>query len=85
MKAAALREFNVFHVSPVDAFTMATMGMKAAGADDRAKLREALGKVRSTALLGGRLIPQPDNHIRDCEDSSELALFKNGEFIPYAK
>ncbi|HUJ89647.1 MAG TPA: ABC transporter substrate-binding protein [Syntrophorhabdales bacterium] len=76
---------NVFHVSPMDAFTMATMGMKAAGTDDRAKLREALEKVRFTALLGGRVIPQPDNHIRDCEDSSELALFKNGEFVPYAK
>lgn len=76
---------NVFHVSPMDAFTMTALGLKASGTDDRAKLRDALEKVRFTGLLGGRIVPQPDNHIRDCEDSSELALFKNGEFIPYTK
>jgi branched-chain amino acid transport system substrate-binding protein len=76
---------NVFHVSPMDGFTMVTMGMKIAGTDEREVLRDACEKVRFTGLLGGRIVPQPGNHIKDCEDSSELALFKNGEFIPYRK
>lgn len=76
---------NVFHVSPMDGFTMVAMGIKAAGTDDRAALRDALEKVRFTALLGGRVIPQPGDHQKDNEDSSILALFKNGQFEPYKK
>jgi branched-chain amino acid transport system substrate-binding protein len=76
---------NVFHVSPMDGFTMATTAIKAAGTDERPAVRDALEKVRFTALLGGRVVPQPGDHQKDNEDSSMLALFKNGQFEPYKK
>jgi branched-chain amino acid transport system substrate-binding protein len=76
---------NVFHVSPMDGFTMATMGIQAAGTDDRAAVRDALEKVRFTTLLGGRVAPTPEDHQKGNEDSSTLALFKNGQFVPYTK
>jgi len=83
-KYGAGKSLNVFHVSPMDAFTMAELAMKAAGSDDRVKVRDALEKVKFMGLLG-YVAPDATDHQGGNVDTSSLALFKNGQFVPYKK
>ncbi len=78
------KPLNVFHVSPMDAFVMAEDAMKAAGSDDRAKIRDAMEKVKFMGLLG-YVAPDATDHQGGNMDTSTLALFKNGQFVPYSK
>jgi ABC-type branched-subunit amino acid transport system substrate-binding protein len=83
-KYGADKGINVFHVSPMDAFVMASMAIKIAGTDNRAALRDALEKVRFDGLLGN-VAPGPNDHQEGARDTSVMAVLKNGQFVPYTK
>jgi branched-chain amino acid transport system substrate-binding protein len=75
---------SVFHVSPMDAVTMLTLAIKAAGSDNKNAIRDALEKVKFDGLLGN-VAPNPKDHQEDAKDTSVLAVLKNGTFVPYIK
>ena len=78
------KALNVFHVSPIDAFTMYSMAVKAANTTDKAKVRDALENVKFDGLLGYTQ-PGPKDHQEFCQDTSAITVLKNGQFMPYTK
>jgi branched-chain amino acid transport system substrate-binding protein len=68
----------------MDALNMVVLGLKGAGSDDRAALRDALEKVKFQGLLGG-VAPGPDDHQAGARDTSVLANLKDGKFVPSTK
>ena len=68
----------------MDGLNMAALGLKAAGSDDRAVLRDAMEKVKFQGLLGG-VAPGADDHQAGAKDTSVLATLKGGKFVPNAK
>ncbi len=75
---------NVFHVSPMDAFTMYSLAVKAANSTDKEAVRAALEKVKFEGLLGYTQ-PGPNDHQEFCRDTSLIAVLKNAQFVPYTK
>jgi branched-chain amino acid transport system substrate-binding protein len=75
---------NVFHVSPMDAFTMYSLAVKAANSTDKAEVRNALEKVKFEGLLG-YTAPGPNDHQEFSKDTSLIAALKGGQFVPYTK
>ena len=75
---------NVFHVSPMDAFTMYGLAVKAANSTDKAEVRNALEKVKFEGLLG-YTAPGPKDHQEFSKDTSLIAMLKGGQFVPYTK
>jgi branched-chain amino acid transport system substrate-binding protein len=78
------KDINLFHVSPMDAVTMAVLAMKAANSDNRTAVRDALEKVRFEGLLGS-VAPGPADHQEGAKDTSVLCVLKDGAFVPYTK
>jgi branched-chain amino acid transport system substrate-binding protein len=75
---------NVFHVSPMDAFTMYSLAVKAANTTDKAAVRDALEKTKFEGLLG-YTEPGPNDHQEFCKDTSLITVLKNAQFFPYTK
>lgn len=67
-----------------DALNMVVLGLKGAGSDDRAALRDALEKVKFQGLIGG-VAPTPEDHQGGAKDTSVLAVLKSGKFVPNVK
>jgi branched-chain amino acid transport system substrate-binding protein len=78
------KALNVFHVSPMDAFTMFTLAAKAANSVDKTAVRDALEKTKFEGLLGYTQ-PGPNDHQEFCKDTSLIAVLKGGQFVPYTK
>jgi branched-chain amino acid transport system substrate-binding protein len=78
------KTLSVFHVSPMDAVTMITLAIKAAGSDNKSSIRDALERAKFDGLLGN-VAPNATDHQEDARDTSVLAVLKNGNFIPYTK
>ncbi len=75
---------NVFHVSPIDAFTMYGLAVKAANTTEKAAVRDALEKVKFDGLLGYTQ-PGPNDHQEFCKDTSSITILKGTQFPPYTK
>lgn len=75
---------NVFHVSPMDAFTMYSLATKAANTTDKAAVRDAMEKVKFEGLLG-YTEPGPNDHQEFCKDTSLITVLKGTQFLPYTK
>ena len=75
---------NVFHVSPMDAFTMYGLAVKGANSIDKAAVRDALEKVKFEGLLG-YTEPGPNDHQEFCKDTSMITVLKGTQFLPYTK
>jgi len=78
------KSLNVFHVSPIDAFTMYSLAVKAAASTDKAAVRDALEKVKFEGLLG-YTEPGPNDHQEFCKDTSLIGILKAGQFVQYTK
>ncbi len=78
------KALNVFHVSPMDAFTMYSLAVKAANTTDKAAVRDAMEKVKFEGLLGFTE-PGPNDHQEFCKDTSLIGVLKNGQFVQYTK
>jgi branched-chain amino acid transport system substrate-binding protein len=76
------KALNVFHVSPMDAFVMYSLAVKAANSVDKAAVRDALEKVRFEGLLG-YTAPGPTDHQEGAKDTSLITILQNGQFVPY--
>ena len=77
------KSLNVFHVSPIDAFTMYGLAVKGANSTDKA-VRDAMEKVKFEGLLGYTK-PGPTDHQEFCKDTSLIGVLKGGQFVPYTK
>jgi branched-chain amino acid transport system substrate-binding protein len=75
---------NVFHVSPMDAFTMYSLAVKAANTTDKAAVRDAMENVKFEGLLGYTQ-PGPNDHQEFCKDTSSITVLKGTQFVPYTK
>lgn len=78
------KALNVFHVSPIDAFIMYSLAVKAANTTDKAAVRDALEKTKFEGLLG-YTEPGPNDHQEFCKDTSTIGILKNGQFVQYTK
>jgi branched-chain amino acid transport system substrate-binding protein len=78
------KALNVFHVSPMDAFTMYSLAVKGANSTDKAAVRDAMEKVKFEGLLGYTQ-PGPNDHQEFCKDTSLIAVLKGGQFVAYTK
>lgn len=78
------KSLNVFHVSPIDAFIMYNLAVKAANTTDKAAVRDAMEKVKFEGLLGDTE-PGPNDHQEFCKDTSLIGVLKGGQFVPYTK
>lgn len=78
------KSLNVFHVSPMDAFTWYSMGVKLANSTDKAAVRDAMEKVKFDGLLG-YTEPSPADHMEKSKDTSLIGMLKGGQFVPYNK
>jgi ABC-type branched-subunit amino acid transport system substrate-binding protein len=78
------KALNVFHVSPMDAFTMYSLAVKGANSTDKAAVRDAMEKVKFEGLLG-YTAPDATDHQGGAKDTSLIGVLKGGQFVAYAK
>jgi branched-chain amino acid transport system substrate-binding protein len=78
------KSLNVFHVSPIDAFTWYSLGVNLAKSTDKNAVRDAMEKVKFDGLLG-YTEPTPTDHMEKSKDTSTLGILKGGQFVPYTK
>ncbi len=83
-KYGPTKEVTLFHGSSYDAITGVVEAMKIAPQIDRASIRDALEKVRFEGFLGP-FGPTTTDHQAAQVDPMRPMIFKNGEWLPYAK
>jgi branched-chain amino acid transport system substrate-binding protein len=83
-KYGPTKEMNVFHPAIHDGCMAAIEGLKLAGTDNRAALRDAIEKVKFDGMVGFYTC-LPGDHQCDPKDTMPEMMVKGGEFVPYTK
>jgi branched-chain amino acid transport system substrate-binding protein len=76
------KEFQTYGANAHDAFHVVVEGLKIAGTDDRAALRDAIEKVKYQGLVGDFSVT-PTDHYGMPVSAVIPQVIKNGEYYPY--
>jgi branched-chain amino acid transport system substrate-binding protein len=76
------KEFQTYGANAHDALHVVVEGLKIAGTDDRAALRDAIEKVKYQGLVGDFSVT-PTNHYGMPVSAVLPLVIKNGEYYPY--
>jgi branched-chain amino acid transport system substrate-binding protein len=83
-KYGPTKDVNVFHPAIHDGCMVAIEGLKLAGTDNRAALRDAIEKVKFEGMVGNYAC-NPGDHQCCPKDTMPEMMVKGGEFVPYSK